>query len=76
MKALVLPLALLAGCGPKADLALGEKLYAQHCAVCHALHGEGGKVGPDLTTADRKNREHLIASTVDPSSVVRPGSRV
>ena len=41
MKALVLPLALLAGCGPKADLVLGEKLYAQHCAVCHGANLEG-----------------------------------
>jgi mono/diheme cytochrome c family protein len=36
---------LLAACGePKpqtADLALGEKLYAQHCAACHGAKLEG-----------------------------------
>src|SRR6185436_16234035 len=31
-----------------------------------------GKVGPDLTTADRKNRMYLLANIVDPSSYIRP----
>jgi mono/diheme cytochrome c family protein len=35
-------LALAAGCGePRPDLALGQKLYAQHCAVCHGAKLEG-----------------------------------
>jgi len=38
-------LALIAGCGQKApdpaQLALGEKLYAQHCASCHGAKLEG-----------------------------------
>ena len=41
----VLLLALLAGCSePRPDpgqLALGEKLYAQHCASCHGAKLEG-----------------------------------
>jgi mono/diheme cytochrome c family protein len=41
----VFVLALLAGCGQKApdpaQLALGEKLYAQHCASCHGAKLEG-----------------------------------
>jgi mono/diheme cytochrome c family protein len=41
LKALLLPLALLAGCGPKEDLVLGEKLNKQHCAVCHGANLEG-----------------------------------
>ncbi|MBA4064192.1 MAG: hypothetical protein C0501_10850 [Isosphaera sp.] len=55
-----------------ADAARGKLLYAKHCAACHVLHGEGGKVGPDLTTADRKNRGYLIAQVVDPSGYIRP----
>ena len=39
------------------------------------LLGEGGKVGPDLTTADRKNRGYLLAQIVDPSRVHPPGVR-
>jgi putative heme-binding domain-containing protein len=55
-----------------ADAARGKLLYAKHCAACHQLHGEGGKVGPDLTTADRKNRGYLLAQIVDPSGYIRP----
>ncbi len=36
---------ILAGCAPSgpdpAQLALGEKLYAQHCAACHGANLEG-----------------------------------
>ena len=32
---------LLAGCGAKEDLALGEKIYALHCAACHGPRLEG-----------------------------------
>jgi putative membrane-bound dehydrogenase-like protein len=51
---------------------LGKELFTKHCAACHTLFGEGGKVGPDLTTADRKNRGYLLTHVVDPSLYVRP----
>ncbi len=54
------------------DPANGKMLFTKHCAVCHQLHGEGGKVGADLTTADRKNRGYLLAQIVDPSGYIRP----
>ena len=53
------------------NVAAGQKLFVKHCAVCHQLHGEGGKLGPDLTTANRKDRDFLLISLVDPSSVIR-----
>jgi putative heme-binding domain-containing protein len=56
----------------EADATRGKTLYTKHCAACHTLHGEGGKVGPDLTTADRKNRGYLLAQVVDPSGYIRP----
>jgi mono/diheme cytochrome c family protein len=38
----VLALLLLAGCAEsKPDLALGQKLYAQHCGACHGMKLEG-----------------------------------
>ncbi len=52
--------------------ASGKLLFTKHCAACHTLFGEGGKVGPDLTTADRKNRGYLLTHIVDPSLYVRP----
>lgn len=27
----------------------GDTLFAQRCAMCHAMGGRGGKIGPDLT---------------------------
>ncbi|HEY1602893.1 MAG TPA: PVC-type heme-binding CxxCH protein [Pirellulales bacterium] len=49
----------------------GKPLFAKHCGVCHTLFGEGNKVGPDLTGAERKNRDFLLTSIVDPSAVIR-----
>jgi putative heme-binding domain-containing protein len=54
------------------DVAKGKALYTKHCAACHTLFGEGGKVGPDLTTADRKNRTFMLTHVVDPSGYIRP----
>jgi len=49
----------------------GRELFRKHCATCHKLFGEGEAVGPDLTHANRKDREYLLASVVDPSAVIR-----
>jgi len=49
----------------------GRILYRKLCANCHQLFGEGTKVGPDLTSANRKDRDFLLASIVDPSAVIR-----
>ncbi len=56
----------------KPDIASGKALFTQHCAACHVMHREGGKVGPDLTTADRKNTKYMLTQIVDPSSYIRP----
>lgn len=49
----------------------GKLLFQKTCAVCHALFGEGNKVGPDLTGTDRRDRNFLITSIVDPSAAIR-----
>ena len=56
----------------KGDKDRGHKLFVKHCAVCHALHGEGEKIGPDLTAADRRNRGLMLLNIVDPSNSIRP----
>jgi putative heme-binding domain-containing protein len=55
----------------KGNAANGKPLFTKHCATCHQLFGEGNKVGPDLSGADRKSLEVLLANVIDPSSVVR-----
>jgi putative membrane-bound dehydrogenase-like protein len=59
---------LRAGTGNAAN---GKVLFRKHCASCHRLFGEGHAVGPDLTHANRKDRDWLLVSTVDPSAVIR-----
>lgn len=53
------------------DSGRGRLLYREHCASCHRLFGEGMEVGPDLTHANRSDREFLLTSLVDPSRVIR-----
>ncbi len=55
------------------DPTRGKPLAAKHCLSCHQLFGEGQKVGPDLTAADRKNLDVLLLNVVDPSAVIREG---
>ena len=49
----------------------GRAVYLKSCAQCHELFGEGEKVGPELTHANRKDKDFLLASIVDPSAVIR-----
>jgi putative heme-binding domain-containing protein len=53
------------------DARVGHELYCKHCAVCHRLFGEGESVGPDLTHANRKDRDYLLVSIVDPNALIR-----
>jgi putative membrane-bound dehydrogenase-like protein len=49
----------------------GRALFRKHCATCHKLFEEGESIGPDLTHANRMDRDYLLASIVDPSAVIR-----
>ncbi len=53
------------------DPARGRRLFHDRCATCHRLHGEGETIGPDLTYANRRDRDFLLVSLVDPSGTVR-----
>lgn len=53
-----------------ADRAAGRAVYAKTCASCHALFGEGGKIGPDLTGSQRTNPEYILGKVLDPNAVV------
>ncbi len=55
------------------DWRSGEDVFRRHCAQCHAIHGEGKNVGPDLTSSGRATFEQLLASVFDPSLVIGPG---
>ena len=61
-----------AGRSGKGDAAAGKIVFQQACAVCHRLFGEGTTIGPDLTSADRKNTEVMLVNILNPSAYIRP----
>jgi putative membrane-bound dehydrogenase-like protein len=52
------------------DLAHGRAVYQKACAQCHTLFGVGGKVGPDITGANRSSLDYLLENVFDPSAVI------
>ena len=54
------------------DPSQGKVVFTNVCAACHTFHGEGKAMGPDLTAADRKDLDALLANVIDPSANVRP----
>jgi putative membrane-bound dehydrogenase-like protein len=59
------------------DPAAGERIFfhprAAGCYRCHEMHGRGGQIGPDLTTAVRSlGKRKLVESIVDPSKEIAP----
>jgi putative membrane-bound dehydrogenase-like protein len=53
------------------DTGRGETTFTERCAGCHALHGKGAKIAPDLTPYDRSSLDFLLLNTIDPSSYIR-----
>jgi putative heme-binding domain-containing protein len=45
-------------------------VFAKTCQQCHTLYGLGGKVGPDITGANRGNLDYLLENILDPSCVI------
>jgi putative membrane-bound dehydrogenase-like protein len=56
--------------GPPADVNLGRAMFAKTCQQCHTLFGTGGKVGPELTGANRSDVGYLLSNILDPSAVM------
>ncbi|MEQ1829183.1 MAG: PVC-type heme-binding CxxCH protein [Pirellula sp.] len=53
-----------------ADLSNGRAMFEKHCAACHRLFDSGGKIGPDITGAQRTNLDYLLENLIDPSASV------
>jgi len=55
------------------DAAKGRAIFTARCGACHALKGEGGAVGPDLTGYERTNLDFWVMNLVYPSLEIREG---
>jgi putative membrane-bound dehydrogenase-like protein len=55
---------------PPVDLNLGRAVFAKTCQQCHTLYGLGGKVGPDITGANRGDINYLLENILDPSALI------
>ena len=55
------------------DASKGHAHFLARCANCHALKGEGGNIGPDLTGYDRTSLDFWVLNIVYPSLEIREG---
>jgi putative heme-binding domain-containing protein len=53
------------------DPVMGKAVFEKLCATCHRFNGVGHEVGPDLMHSNRKDRDFMLVSLVDPSLWVR-----
>jgi putative heme-binding domain-containing protein len=57
------------------DAARGRTIFngeQARCAQCHAIKGQGGKVGPDLTDIGKKGGADLYRAIAAPSAAIDP----
>ena len=55
------------------DRSHGKALFTERCGKCHELFGEGGQVGPDLTSYRRNDLPNLLLHVIDPDAEIREG---
>lgn len=49
----------------------GKGIFQRTCAACHKMYGEGGDIGPDLTSSNRSNTAYLLGNIIEPSGVIQ-----
>ncbi|MCA9195934.1 MAG: c-type cytochrome [Planctomycetales bacterium] len=48
----------------------GRAIFGKVCATCHLLHGEGHRVGPELTPFTNRGALYFLTNILDPSQEV------
>jgi putative membrane-bound dehydrogenase-like protein len=54
----------------QADVRAGRAVFSRMCGQCHSLFGEGAKIGPELTGAQRANLDYVLENLIDPNAIV------
>jgi putative heme-binding domain-containing protein len=58
------------------DPVRGKEVFTTNCAVCHAINGQGGKVGPDLSGIAARDRSEILIDILDPNRSVEANYRL
>ena len=65
--------------GPQPEIAggnwaRGKELFkgGASCGKCHAIRGEGGKIGPDLSNLVQRDYESVLKDIREPSAAINP----
>ena len=48
----------------------GRVLYEANCGQCHRLFGVGGKIGPDITGANRTDVDYWLENILEPNALI------
>ncbi|MBI5049168.1 MAG: c-type cytochrome, partial [Deltaproteobacteria bacterium] len=62
-----------AGAAGGGDPGHGEEVFKATCSNCHVLKGEGGKVGPDLSSIGTKGIKFISEAILQPAVSFTPG---
>jgi len=60
----------------KGNVARGKEVFTASCAVCHVFDGQGGKVGPELTGINSRDRADILLEILDPNRSVEANYRL
>ena len=56
-----------------ANEASGQRVFAAHCATCHAVAGTGAQVGPDLSGIRNQPADAILLHALVPDYEIAPG---
>jgi putative heme-binding domain-containing protein len=51
----------------------GKRIFAAHCAACHAFAGTGGRLGPDLSGIRNQPADAILLHVLVPDYEIAPG---
>jgi cytochrome c2 len=52
----------------------GEEIFQAKCAMCHAVKGKGGTMGPDLTKISARMKEKDLKAKLEDPKKTHPSS--